>query len=40
MPMQASYKNCVPVDKKQNPKNSNHILPIPTFGMDNFSFLA
>lgn len=37
--MQASYKTiCVPVEEKQNLKNSKHILPTPTFGMDNFFF--
>lgn len=40
MLMQASYKNfCVPVEEKQNLKNSKHSLPTPTFGMDKF-FLA
>lgn len=37
MLMQASYKNvCVPVEEKQNLKNSKHSLPTPTFGMDKF----
>lgn len=37
MPMQASYKSvCVPVEEKQNWKDSKHVLPAPTFGMDNF----
>lgn len=39
MPMQASYKSvCVPVEEKQNWKDSKHVLPAPTFGMDNFFF--
>lgn len=41
MLMQASYKNfCVPMEEKQNLKNSKHSLPAPTFGMDTFFFLA
>lgn len=27
---------CVPVEEKQNLKNSKHSLPTPTFGMDKF----
>lgn len=40
MLMQASYRNfCVPVEEKQNLKNSKHSLPTPTFEMK-FFFLA
>lgn len=37
MLMQAYYKNfCVPVEEKQNLKNSKHSLPTPTFVMNKF----
>lgn len=36
----ANTSFCVPVEEKQNLKNSKHILPAPTFGINNFFSLS
>lgn len=36
----ANASLCVPVEEKQNLKNSKHILPAPTFGINNFFSLS